>query len=149
MPTVTMTVRGSEQLRRNLARLSGRERRQAQADGLEAGARVYETAVKVLLSQPGSGETYTRGGVSHTASAPGQPPAVDTGTLRGSIQVEEPVTPTQAIIATHTDYAEFLEFGTSRMAARPYMRPALDENEGEIIGAVEATVAAFVESVRA
>jgi HK97 gp10 family phage protein len=86
--------------------------------------------------------------VSHTASAPGEPPAVDTGFLRNSIQVDE-VTPNEAIIAPHTDYAEHVEFGTSRMAARPYMRPALDEHEREIVDAIEATVAAFVESVRA
>ena len=148
MPTVRMTITGSETLRRNLARLAGNERRQAQRDGLEAGARVYEAEVKLLLSQPGSGETYTRNGVSHTASAPGEPPAVDTDFLRNSIQVDE-VTPNEAIIAPHTDYAEHLEFGTSRMAARPYMRPALDEHEREIVDAIERTVAAFVESVRA
>ena len=73
---------------------------------------------------------------------------VDTGFLRNSITVDS-VTPMEAIIAPHTDYAEYVEFGTSRMAAQPYMRPALDEHEGEIVAAVEATVAAFVESVRA
>ena len=118
-----MTVRGSDQLRRNLARLAGNERRQAQADGLEAGARVVETHSKILCP-------------------------VDTGFLRNSIQVDE-VTPVQAVIAPHTDYAEFVEFGTERQRAQPYMRPALDQNEREIVGAVEATVAAFVESVRA
>lgn len=123
MPTITMTVRGSEHLRRNLARLAGAERRQAQRDGLEAGARIVETHAKIECP-------------------------VDTGFLRNSIQVDS-VTPMEAIIAPHTDYAEHVEFGTSRMAAQPYMRPALDEHEGEILQAVEATVAAFVESVRA
>ena len=123
MPTITMTVRGGEQLRRNLDRLAGAERRQAQRDGLEAGARIVETHSKILCP-------------------------VDTGFLRNSIQVDS-VTPIEAIIAPHTDYAEFVEFGTSRMAAQPYMRPALDEHEGEIVAAVSDTVAAFVESVRA
>lgn len=123
MPTVSMTVRGSEQLRRNLDRLAGSQRRQAQQDGLEAGARIVETYAKILVP-------------------------VDTGTLKNSIMVDE-VTPMQAIIAPHTDYAEHVEFGTSRMAAQPYLRPALDEHEGEIVQAVEATVAAFVESIRA
>jgi HK97 gp10 family phage protein len=118
-----MTITGSETLRRNLARLAGAERRQAQADGLEAGARIVETHAKLV--------------------AP-----VDTGFLRNSIQVDS-VTPVEAIIAPHTEYAEFVEFGTSRQAAQPYMRPALDEHEREILGAIEATVAAFVESVRA
>ena len=35
------------------------------------------------------------------------------------------------------------------MEAQPYMRPALDEHENEIVQAVRDTVAAFVESVRA
>lgn len=123
MPTVSMTVRGSEQLRRNLDRLAGSQRRQAQQDGLEAGARIVETYAKILVP-------------------------VDTGTLKSSIMVDE-VTPMQAVIAPHTDYAEHVEFGTSRMAAQPYMRPALDEHESEIVQAVETTVAAFVESIRA
>ena len=123
MPTVTMIVNGSDQLRRNLARLSGNERRQAQRDGLEAGARIVETHSKILCP-------------------------VDTGFLRNSIQVDE-VTPVQSVIAPHTDYAEFVEFGTERQRAQPYMRPALDEHEAEILDAIRATVAAFVEGLRA
>lgn len=123
MPAISMTVRGSSELRRNLNRLAGSERRQAQVDGLDAGARIVETRAKVYCP-------------------------VDTGFLRNSILVDE-VTPMLAVIAPHTEYAEHVEFGTSRMAAQPYMRPALDQHEAEIIGAVEATVAAFVDSVRA
>ena len=123
MPTVTMTVRGGADLRRNLARLAGAERRHAQQDGLEAGARIVETHAKIRCP-------------------------VDTGFLRNSITVDE-VTPMEAIVGPHTDYAEHVEFGTSRMAAQPYMRPALDEHEGEIVQAVSATVAAFVESIGA
>ena len=122
MPTITMTVRGSEQLRRNLERLAGNERLTAQRRGLEAGARIVEAEAKLICP-------------------------VDTGTLRASIGVDE-VTPEQAIIAPHTEYAEIVEFGYGQ-PAQPYMRPAMDEHEREIVGAVEATVAAFVESVRA
>ena len=135
MPTFSMTVRGGEQLQRNLARLAGAERRQAQRDGLEAGARIVETHVKISLS-------------GQSPSSPGDPPGLDTGFLRNSVTVDS-VTPTEAVIGPHADYAEHLEFGTSRMAARPFLRPALDEHEGEIVQAVRDTVAAFVESVRA
>lgn len=135
MPTISMTVRGSDQLRRNLQRLAGNERRQAQRNGLEAGARTYEAIVKNSLRGP-------------SPSSPGDPPGLDTGFLINSVQVDS-VTATEAVIAPHTEYAEPLEFGTSRMAARPFMRPALDQHETEIIDAVERTVAAFVESVRA
>lgn len=125
MPTVTMRVNGGERLRRNLARLIGRERLDAQRQGLEAGARIVETWAKVNTT-----------------------PNVDTGALRASIMVDE-VTPTEAIIAPHTDYAEHLEFGTMRSQAYPYMRPAVDEHEQEIIAAVGAQVETFINSVRA
>lgn len=55
-------------------------------------------------------------------SAAGDPPGVDTGALRASIHVERRTAFTQAVV-TGTDYAHFLEFGTTRMAARPYMGP--------------------------
>ncbi len=122
---ISMTVRGNDQLARNLAKLRGRERLDAQRRGLEAGARIVESWAKVNTT-----------------------PNVDTGALRASIMVDE-VTPVEAIIAPHTEYAEHLEFGTMNMQAYPYMRPALDEHEQEIIAAVEAQVEAFVNSVRA
>lgn len=123
MPTLRMTITGSEQLRRNLARLAGNERRQAQREGLEAAARVVETHAKLRCP-------------------------VDTGFLRNSIQVDS-VSPVEAVIAPHTDYAEFVEFGTERNRAQPYLRPAIDEHEAEIVDAVERTVAAFVGGVSA
>ena len=72
---------------------------------------------------------------------------VDTGDLQASIAVDE-VTPVQAIIGPHTEYEEHVEFGTSRMAAQPYMRPALDNHEPEILAAISQEVAAFVEALR-
>lgn len=121
MPDITLRVRGSAELRRALERLRGAERRRAQQDGLEAGARVVETYAKL--------------------AAP-----VDTGTLRNSIMLDE-VTPDHAILGPHVDYAEHVEFGTSRMAAQPYLRPAVDEHEREIVGAIEAAVRGFIEGV--
>lgn len=74
------------------------------------------------LSAPGGGRTY---GV-HTASAPGQPPAVDTGRLRQSIRVQK-VGPGHYRVGTDVQYAIFLEFGTRRIAARPFLRPSVQE----------------------
>lgn len=147
MPDITLRVRGSAELRRALERLRGAERRRAQQDGLEAGARVVETYVKTSMAEGGkSGELYSRGGRSHRASAPGEAPAVDYGNLYNSIQIEE-VTPERAIVSASAEYAEHLEFGTSRMAARPFMRPAVDEHEREIVDAIEAAVRGFIEGV--
>jgi HK97 gp10 family phage protein len=146
MPDITVRVQGTAELRRALHQLRGAQRRQAQRDGLDAGARIVETYAKVAMSEEKSGRTYARGGREHRASAPGEAPAVDYGNLKSSIQVFE-VTPERAIIGTNAEYAEHLEFGTSRMEPRPYMRPALDEHAHEIVAAIEDAVREFVESV--
>jgi len=51
---------------------------------------------------------------------------VKTGQLRNSIThaVNFPL----AKIGTDVDYSVYVEYGTSRMAKQPFLRPALDEN---------------------
>lgn len=60
-------------------------------------------------------------------SAPGQPPAVRTGRLRASItwRPGQDARSPYVDIGTAVFYAPFVELGTSRMAARPFLRPAL------------------------
>lgn len=72
----------------------------------------------------------------YTASAPGNPPAVRTGKLRSSFR---PVSGTSAgalsvkvAIETDTHYAGYLEHGTSKMAARPYVEKIKQQAEPEI-----------------
>lgn len=50
---------------------------------------------------------------------------VDTGALRTSIGVEM-TGPLSAEVATAMDYAEYVEYGTSKMGAQPYMTPAAE-----------------------
>jgi hypothetical protein len=65
---------------------------------------------------------------SPPASAPGEPPHVDTGTLGASIDHETYRTKADFIgrVGTNVKYGRWLEEGTTRMAPRPYLRPALD-----------------------
>jgi|SRR5690349_18198213 HK97 gp10 family phage protein len=51
---------------------------------------------------------------------------VVTGALRNSIQVGE-ASPTSATVEAEVEYAGFVEFGTSRMSAEPYLRPGIPE----------------------
>lgn len=87
--------------------------------GVGAGALMIETRVKELLSLKGPG----------VRSLPGEPPAVQTGHLRRSVTtvIEEQGDTIRAKVGPQADYGRHLEFGTSRMAARPFLRPALDE----------------------
>ena len=70
-----------------------------------------------------SGKTYTRNGMSHQSSAPGQPPANDTGELIDSIKVEK--RKNTSTVKIDADYAGYLEYGTSKMRPRPFILPAL------------------------
>jgi len=89
-------------------------------DRLEDAGAFAETAIKQVLSLPGGGHMYG----SHRASAPGQAPTVLTGDLRASIThtVIKIGLFLTAIVGTDKEYAPMLEFGTSRMSPRPFMR---------------------------
>ena len=50
---------------------------------------------------------------------------VDTGKLRASITTE--VGKFEAEVGTNVEYAQCVEFGTSKQSAKPFMRPALDK----------------------
>lgn len=52
--------------------------------------------------------------------------AVDTGNLRGSI--DNKVDGDHVIIGTNVEYAVFVEKGTSRQKAQPYLTPSAEEN---------------------
>lgn len=73
------------------------------------------------------GRKKARGrGRLHQASAPGEAPAVDSGALRVAVsRAPRIISATQAEINITPLYAEFLERGTTRMAARPFIRPAI------------------------
>lgn len=86
-----------------------------------------------------------KNGRYYTASAPGEPPAVRTGTFRNSWQVSQ--TPVREMFGSYiariesdakTDngkylLGEILEEGTGRMAPRPYMDKVLEKAEPKIL----------------
>jgi HK97 gp10 family phage protein len=84
-----------------------------------------EARMKELMTGPKSGRAYKRGAGVHIASAPGEAPAVDTGFLINSIQTTIK-SDTEAEIMISAEYAEALEFGSRKMAARPFVRPAIE-----------------------
>ena len=56
---------------------------------------------------------------------------VDTGNLRSSI-THRVASDEEAHIGTNVEYAPYVEQGTSKMAAQPFLRPALDGNKSRI-----------------
>ena len=95
---------------------------------------------KQLIGRAGKGRLYRRGNIKHRASKPGDPPARDTGILANSVshkvsikrlfvrgQVGSDIDSIRSRTDKTTDpeYGLFLELGTSRIAPRPWLRPAL------------------------
>lgn len=60
---------------------------------------------------------------------------VDTGFLRSSHHSEETEKGAEMEVSAH--YAIYQELGTSRMPAHPFVRPAIDTHEKDILKAIE------------
>ena len=56
---------------------------------------------------------------------------VDLGTLRASIQTT--VGNESVSVGTNVEYAPYQEYGTRKMRAQPFLRPALDNNRKKIV----------------
>lgn len=63
---------------------------------------------------------------------------VDTGNLRGSIAVSAGDDGAQ--ISADADYAAYVEFGTWKMAAQPFLVPALINSAGKIAAAAARVI---------
>ena len=61
---------------------------------------------------------------------------VDTGRLRNSISHE--VNEQDVYIGSNVEYAPYVELGTARQKARPFLRPAATEHSGTYKGILEA-----------
>lgn len=84
---------------------------------MAAVATEYSNAVKLMMrDSPATGRTYTRGGVTHRASAPGEPPAPDTGDLLRHVmwRVRRDGELWLADVGNSLKYALFLEYGAAR-----------------------------------
>ena len=100
-----------------------RQQPQLRSDLLDAAAEAIVTDVKTSFNTSPPGRSYKRRTVTHVASRPNYPPNVDTGALRASIRAIR-VNENVRWVADGVEYGVWLESGTSRMAARPFMNPA-------------------------
>jgi HK97 gp10 family phage protein len=97
---------------------------------------VVESTAKGLMGRGGRTESGEAGEkaqkINSYHSKPGEPPRVQTGTLRRSITHEiHPILPIGRV-GTNVKYGKFLEFGTRRMAPRPWLRLALAKSRDKI-----------------
>lgn len=82
-------------------------------------------------------------GAGHVASLAGEAPNNDTGNLKNNIRETLPK-PLEAHVTSSAGYAAALEFGTSRIEPRPYMRPARDNKGKRVTELVKLAMNSFV-----
>lgn len=91
------------------------------------------------MSKGHSGKTRVRGGRAHTASAPGEYPAIDSGDFYNDLQVETSAKDGEATaaIGTTLDYPGILEGNPAGSGIRPWLSKAYFEVEGQIMTIVQ------------
>lgn len=103
---------------------------------LDASARHVSAEMKRSIAQgPKTGRLYKRRTVTHQASAPGEAPASDTGRLVNSVATYLERRAKYAVITAGRGlarYARMLEFGTAKMAARPFFFVAVEKSRAWI-----------------
>lgn len=100
---------------------------------VKATAQAVVAGAKERMAEPKSGRAYG----THRASAPGEAPAIDTGNLAGSFEIEEQQVGLRAVITVGGEYGPHLEFGTVHMAPRPFLTPALEEAAPGFVEAIK------------
>lgn len=112
-------ISGDKKHADRLKRMVARTPRQVAAALYAAGQEIELEAERSIVAGSISGK-------GHVASAPGQPPNADTRDLDSKIETEIVMqSPPTVDVRAYSEHAVFLEYGTSRMVERPFMRPAV------------------------
>ena len=99
---------------------------------LGGGQLIRGEAIRSIQQGAKSGKTYKKYNPTrtHKASAPGEAPASDTGFLVSNIRVKDQKDFVE--VRSEASYSKFLEYGTSKMLARPFMFPASEKSKPKI-----------------
>jgi len=104
-------------------------------------SKILQTAMRKNIAKGSrTGRTYKKKSVIHQASAPGEYPKTDTGELVSSIYKEDLTEKLEFKVGSNKKYARHLEFGTSKMQARPFMFRTFKENKKNIIKGISQVI---------
>lgn len=92
---------------------------------IETALKTHSEAISSIKNGGRTGRTYQRRTVTHKASAAGEAPKTDTEQLVQNITFDK----TDMTVGSRkgAPHGFWLEFGTSKMAARPWLQPAFDK----------------------
>lgn len=103
---------------------------------------VFRGANIVAVEMANSITAGSVSGAGHVPSAPGEPPNADTRQLDTSIETQR-TKPLHSRVVVDAPHAVSLELGTSKMAARPYAKPATRKKRAEVVEGVRKAVQTF------
>jgi len=104
----------------------------AQRTPRQVAAALYSAGQLIELDAERSITAGSVSGANHVPSAPGQPPNADTRFLDSNIETEIGG-PGLVTVTSKAPYSAALEYGHSRAAARPFMRPATERNRRKVV----------------
>jgi hypothetical protein len=105
---------------------------------LFAGAEAIAVEAQISITRGSASGEKTKKHM-HVPSRPGEPPNNFKGTLANNIEAAL-IEPLKAEVSSNATHSVPLEYGTSKMAARPFMRPARDAKRREVTALVKAAV---------
>lgn len=127
MTTVSIELGGLDALVRQLRALGADGDAVVEETIFDLATDTHANAIASIQGGAKSGRVYRKYNPNrtHQASAAGQAPATDTGRLVASVNMH--FGGNQAVVGTNVTYGPMLEFGTSNMAARPWLLPAFEK----------------------
>lgn len=130
-------ITGADKHRRRLEAMRAPEAKRRIAKVLFWGAQQIQLEAQLSIT---AGSVSGKG---HVASAPGEPPNRDTGALDSQIETTEDPGNLRAQVTSNAPHAGDMEFGNSRVEARPYMAPAAEKKREAIIERMGQTLRAI------
>jgi HK97 gp10 family phage protein len=107
---------------------------------IQVDARITQNAFPAILAgmEAKAEVVVAKAAMDIQAHAQGRAP-VDTGTLKNSIQATRMGTAHWRVVVG-ADYGLYVEYGTYRMAAQPFLRPAIESVRPMFLAALKAMV---------
>lgn len=136
-------ITGAQKHTSTLRRIRGPAMRREVGKAIHAAAGLVADEAALLITTGSSGGQVKGSKHEHVRSKPGEAPNAEFGTLDRSVHAEKTGDLT-AIAVADADHAAPLEFGTSKMEARPFMAPAAKKITPSAVRLVEAATARVI-----
>lgn len=120
-----------------LKKLAGSDMERTVGKALFAAGEMIQVEAQISIT------TGSVSGKYHVPSAPGEPPNQDTGVLANNIETVQKE-PLLVEVSSNAPYSAPLEYGSSKVAARPFMRPARDRKRKEVEQLIRRAVATVI-----